>query len=131
MFECITQPTVDTTIRELYSINPRHETASIAVIINIFVEPEYRKLGVGSLALEVISAIHSIQGVGYTVLVADDNGTGRLVKWYESNGFSKAPLILQLLGSPRNRDGKFNMPMIRPVDQGWKVWSDDDSSVVS
>ena len=84
---------VDTTIRELYKINPRPGTATIAAIIYMFVEPEYRKLGVGSLALEVISAIHSIQAVDFTVLVADDNGSGGLVKWYESNGFSKAPLM--------------------------------------
>jgi GNAT superfamily N-acetyltransferase len=78
----------------------------------MFVEPKYRKLGVGSLALEVISAIHSVQAVDFTVLVADDNGSGGLVKWYETNGFSKAPLMQKVLGSP---DGKFGVSMISPV----------------
>lgn len=112
MFECIIRSTVDTSIREIYNINPRPGTATIAAIIYMFVEPKYRKLGVGSLALEVISAIHSIQAVDFTVLVADDNGTGGLVKWYEKNGFSKAPLMQNVLGSP---DGKFGVSMIRPV----------------
>jgi GNAT superfamily N-acetyltransferase len=105
-------PTVDTTIRELYNINPRPLSATIAAIIYMFVEPEYRTLGVGSLALEVISAIHSVQAVDFTVLVADDNGSGGLVRWYESNGFSKAPLMQNVLGSP---DGKFGIAMISPV----------------
>jgi GNAT superfamily N-acetyltransferase len=103
---------VDTTIKELYNINPRPLTAAIAAVIYMFVEPEYRKLGVGSLALEVISAIHSVQAVDFTVLVADDNGSGGLVRWYESNGFKKAPLMQNVLGSP---DGKFGVAMICPV----------------
>lgn len=78
----------------------------------MFVEPEYRKLGIGSLALEVISAIHSVQAVDFTVLVADDNGSGGLVRWYESNSFSKAPLMQEVLGSP---GGQFGTSMIRPV----------------
>ena len=104
--------TVDTTIRELYSINPRPLSATIAAIIYMFVEPGYRKLGVGSLALEVISAIHSVQAVDFTVLVADDTGSGGLVRWYETNGFLKAPLMQEVLGSP---DGQFGIAMIRPV----------------
>ena len=102
---------VDTTIRELYNINPSL-SATIGAIIYMFIEPEYRKFGVGSLALEVISAIHSVQAVDFTVLVADDNGSGGLVRWYESHGFSKAPLMQKVLGSP---DGKFGTAMIRPV----------------
>ena len=78
----------------------------------MFVEPDYRKLGIGSLALEVILAIHSLQAVDFTVLVADDNGSGDLVRWYEKNGFLKAPLMQKILGSP---DGQFGAAMIRPV----------------
>lgn len=102
---------VDTTIREIYNINPAPLSATIAAIIYMFVEPEYRNRDVGALALEVISAIQSVQAVDFTVLVADDNGSGGLVRWYEDHGYSKAPLLQNILGSP---DGQ-SIAMISPV----------------
>ena len=103
---------VDTTIRETYNISPRPLSATIAAIIYMFVEPEYRSRNVGALALEVISAIQSVQAVDFTVLVADDNGSGGLVKWYEEHGYSKAPLLQTILGSPDKQNG---VAMIAPV----------------
>ena len=78
----------------------------------MFVEPDYRNRNVGALALDVISAIHSVQAVDFTVLVADDDGSGGLVRWYEENGFSQAPLMQNVLGSP---DGRYGIAMIAPV----------------
>lgn len=78
----------------------------------MFVEPEYRSRDVGALALEVISAIQSVQAVDFTVLVADDNGSGGLVRWYEEHGYSKAPLMQNILGSPEGVNG---VSMIAPV----------------
>ena len=103
---------VDTTIREIYNINPAPLSATIAAIIYMFVEPEYRNRDVGALALEVISAIQSVQAVDFTVLVADDNGSGGLVRWYEDHGYSKAPLLQNILGSPDKQNGT---AMISPV----------------
>ncbi|KAL7550486.1 hypothetical protein ACHAWF_013718 [Thalassiosira exigua] len=105
-------PEIDTTIRELYKIDPPPLSATIAAIIYMFVEPEYRSQNVGALALEVISAIQSVQAVDFTVLVADDNGSGGLVRWYEGNGFSRAPLMQNILGSPDEKNG---IAMISPV----------------
>ncbi len=78
----------------------------------MFVEPDYRNRDVGSLALEVISAIHYVQAVDFTVLVADDNGSGRLVSWYEKHGYSQAPMLQNILGSPDKQNG---IAMISPV----------------
>ena len=103
---------VDTTIREIYNINPAPLSATISAIIYMFVEPEYRNRDVGALALEVISAIQSVQAVDFTVLVADDNGSGGLVRWYEDHGYSKAPLLQNILGSPDEQNG---FAMISPV----------------
>lgn len=105
-------PEIDATIRETYKIDPPPLSASIAAIIYMFVEPDYRSLNVGALALEVISAIQSVQVVDFTVLVADDNGSGGLVRWYEENGYSKAPLLQNMLGSPDKKNG---VAMIAPV----------------
>jgi len=105
-------PDIDTTIRETYKIDPPPLSASIAAIIYMFVEPDYRSRNVGALALEVISAIQSVQVVDFTVLVADDNGSGGLVKWYEEHGYSKAPLMQNMLGSPNKENG---VAMIAPV----------------
>ena len=105
-------PEIDTTIRDIYNIDPPPLSATIAAIIYMFVEPEYRSRNVGALALEVISAIQSIQAVDFTVLVADDNGSGSLVNWYENHGYSKAPLMQDILGSPNETNG---ISLISPV----------------
>ena len=113
-----TKPSVDTTIRETYNINPQPLSATIAAIIYMFVEPDFRNRDVGALALEVISAIQSVQAVDFTVLVADDDGSGGLVRWYEDHGYSKAPLLQNILGSPDKVNG---IAMISPVkiEQGF------------
>ncbi|KAL9186038.1 hypothetical protein ACHAXT_005276 [Thalassiosira profunda] len=103
---------IDTTIREKYNIDPPALSATIAAIIYMFVEEDYRSRDVGALALEVISAVQSVQGVDFTVLVADDNGSGGLVRWYEEHGYAKAPLLQNILGSP---DGVNGVAMIAPV----------------
>lgn len=105
-------PEIDTTIKEAYNINPPALSATIAAIVYMFVEPEYRSRNVGALALEVVSAIQSVQAVDFTVLVADDNGSGGLVKWYEEHGYSRAPMLQNILGSPNEANG---VAMIAPV----------------
>ena len=84
----------------------------VAAIIYMYVEPDYRNRNVGSRALEVISAIQSVQAVDFTILVADDNGSGGLVRWYEDHGYSRAPLLQNMLGSPNKENG---VAMIAPV----------------
>ena len=108
--ECILK--VDTTIRETYGIDPPPMSATIAAVIYMFVEPEYRGRDVGTLALEVMSAIQSVQAVDFTVLVADDDGSGKVVRWYEDRGFTRAPLMQNVLGSPGEVNG---VAMIAPV----------------
>ena len=102
--------TVDTTIRQTYNINPPPLSATIAAIIYMYVEPTHRNRNVGSLALDVISAIQSVQGVDFTVLVAA--GDEGLVEWYEKNGYVRAPLLQDVMGSP---GGEFGVTMIAPV----------------
>jgi len=70
----------------------------VAVIKYMFVEPEHRRRMLGKLALEVISQIHAWQNCRYTVLIADDDGSGKLIQWYESNGFTRAPKLDRVFG---------------------------------
>ena len=84
----------------------------VGAIIYMFVEEPYRKRDVGGLVLDVISLIHSIQGCDFSVLVADDDGSGKLVKWYEAHGFTKAPKLQECFGSP---DGAHGLAMISPT----------------
>ncbi|KAL7496122.1 hypothetical protein ACHAWT_004380 [Skeletonema menzelii] len=102
---------IDTTIRQIYNINPPPLSATIAAIIYMYVEPPYRNRNVGSLALTVISAIQSVQAVDFTVLVAAGNDEG-LVEWYERNGYVRAPLLQEVMGSA---GGEFGVTMIAPV----------------
>jgi GNAT superfamily N-acetyltransferase len=104
-------PPIDETIEELYDI--KGYQVGIAAIIYMFVEPEYRGLGIGSLALEATAAIQTVQSCDFTVLVADDNGSGKLIKWYEDNGYKKAPKLQGLFGSP---GGEYGLTMIRPTE---------------
>lgn len=106
-------PPIEETVTDLYGIE-QFPLGGIgaAAIIYMFVEEEYRKREVGVLALEVISAIHAVAGCDFTLLVADDDGSGKLVDWYERHGFSRAPKLQDMMGSP---GGKFGVSMIAPT----------------
>jgi len=103
-------PDIDETVREIYQVDANG--ARCGAVIYMFVEPEYRSQNVGELALEVISAIHSYQGCDFTILVADDNGSGKLVQWYEDHGFVEAPRLQKMMGSP---DGQYGKAMMTPA----------------
>jgi len=105
-------PPIDETVEELYGVSSSIFGKSIGAIIYMFVEPEYRGRGIGSLALEAIAAIQTVQGCDYTVLVADDDGTGKLIMWYEDRDYMQAPKLQDLFGSS---GGEFGLTMIRPT----------------
>lgn len=107
-------PEIDESVQELFGIELKGANVASAALIYMFVEPEYRKKGIGELALEVVSTIHAIQGCDVTLLVADDDGSGKLVEWYEQHGFKKAPKVQDLLGSP---NGKYGVTMIAGANQ--------------
>lgn len=105
-------PPIIATIQKVYNQSYSVMDPGIGAIIYMFIEPEYRSTGLGELALEVISSIHAIQGCDFTVLVADDDGSGKLVEWYSKNGFDEAPLMQELMGNP---GGEYGITMIRPT----------------
>jgi GNAT superfamily N-acetyltransferase len=105
------QPIRDS-VERIYSITTGGAAVGTAAIIYMFVEEPFRNKNVATLALQVISTIHSLQGCDFTILVADDNGSGKLVRWYERHGFSRAPLLQDMLGSP---EGKYGIAMIAPT----------------
>jgi len=105
-------PPIDETVLELYGVDQQFGSPGIGAIIYMFVEPEFRGFGIGSLALEAIAAIQTVQGCDFTVLVADDDGSGKLIKWYEDAEYKIAPKLQDVLGSS---DGEFGVTMIRPT----------------
>ena len=104
---------IQETVQDVYNLSP-NVMVGTAAIIYMFVEPEYRKRELGTLALQVISLIHAIQDCDFTVLVVDDNGSGKLIEWYEKRGFSKAPKLQEMLGSP---DAVHGITMIAPTNR--------------
>jgi len=109
------------TVQTLYNVSQSLANgAGVAAIIYMYVEPDYRGLSIGELALEAISAIQSMQGCDFTVLVADDDGSGKLVNWYRSNGFSLAPTLQEVFGSP---GAKYGVTMIRPISVAPDIFS--------
>jgi len=113
-------PQITSTVEQVYNITLNVEPG-VAAIIYMYVEPDYRSTGLGELALEVISSIHAFQRCDFTILVADDNGSGKLIEWYRTNGFEKAPLLQEMMGSP---DGKFGATMIRPTSVSQSFYDD-------
>lgn len=104
---------IQETVHDIYGLN-QTLLVGVGAIIYMFVEEPYRKKNVGSLALEVISLVHAIQGCDFTVLVADDNGSGKLVKWYERHGYTQAPKLQDCFGSP---NGIHGLTMIAPTNR--------------
>jgi hypothetical protein len=102
---------IQETVQDLYGLDP-NVMVRTAAIIYMFVEPEYRHREVGTLALQVITLMHSIQGCDFTVLVADDNGSGKLVEWYQQHGYMLAPKLQDVFGSPNQ---KYGITMIAPT----------------
>lgn len=98
-------------VRDIYQINkPLVQTGAI---IYMFVEPEYRRRNIGPLALQMIAFVHAHQGMDFTVLVVDDDGSGKLIDWYQRMGYCKAPQLQELLGSP---GGQFGITMMAPTN---------------
>jgi hypothetical protein len=102
---------IQDTVHDLYGLDPIVMVRT-AAIIYMFVEPEYRHRETGTLALQVISLMHAIQGCDFTVLVADDNGSGKLVEWYQQKGYLLAPKLQDVFGSPNQTYG---ITMIAPT----------------
>lgn len=92
---------LDETIQDIYNVRDGG-VDGVAAIKYMFVEPQHRRQGLGSLALEVISQIHAWQNCRYTVLIADDDGSGKLIQWYKSYGFARAPKLDQVFGCVQN-----------------------------
>jgi GNAT superfamily N-acetyltransferase len=103
---------IDESVEQIYGIDLQGRHVSSAAIVYMVVDEKFRSRNVGTLALEVISTIHSIQGCDFTLLVADDDGSGKLIEWYEEHGFSQAPLLQDLLGSP---GGQYGAAMMAPT----------------
>lgn len=102
---------VDESIRDCFGIVPS-SNLRIGAIIFMFVEPEFRSRRIGKLAVEIISAVQAYQGSDFTILVADDKGSGKLVSWYEKIGFKQAPKMQEMMGSP---NAKYGVSMIAPT----------------
>jgi len=103
---------IQDTAHDIYGI-PNNIILGVAAIIYMYVEPKYRKRDIGKLALEVIGCVHSKQGCDFTVLVVDDDGSGKLVDWYTKNVFTKAPKLQHIMGSPNEIHG---VTMIAPTN---------------
>lgn len=99
------------TVSDIYGIGKEY-SVGVGAIIYMFVEPPFRKKNVGGLALQVVSLVQAAQGCDFTVLVADDDGSGKLLGWYEKNGFQRAPKLQDVLGSPNAIHG---VTMIAPT----------------
>ena len=93
-------PPLVATIQQLYD-----NDTTAGALQYMFVEPAHRGQGLGAETLAVWQHLQALYGCSYTLLVADDDGSGKLVAWYERQGFGRAPLLQEALGSPNEKHG--------------------------
>jgi hypothetical protein len=94
-------PLLETTIQKLNFDNDGVDNNSRAMaLIFIWIDPKYRRLQWGIQAMRILRYIHFTMGADCTVIVANDKGSGRLVPWYEQQGFVQALELQECLGSP-------------------------------
>ncbi|KAL7562017.1 hypothetical protein ACA910_011065 [Epithemia clementina (nom. ined.)] len=100
-----------------------------AAIIYMVVEEKYRNRGIGELALEAIAYIHAQVGCGYTLLVSDDDGSGKLVAWYENHGFVQAPLLNAMTRVTSNQVTMIGPTSADPMPDAFKLKQDAEPPV--
>eukprot|EP01039_Chlorochromonas_danica_P009183 gene9183-10142_t len=67
---------------------------SIGLFVYMWVSPTYRGQGLGEVLLERGKAYCREKGDSHMLLVHDDQGSGRLVQYYEQQGFLSIETIL-------------------------------------
>lgn len=87
------------TTREKLNLSKINEASTMALIF-LWIDPQYRGLQWGIEAMRIVRYIHFSLGAECTVIVANDKDSGRLVSWYEQQGFVQALELQECLGSP-------------------------------
>ena len=82
------------------NINDDDTLIRTMALIFLWIDPQYRGLQWGIQAMRIVRYIHFTLGADCTVIVANDKGSGRLVPWYEQQGFVQALELQECLGSP-------------------------------
>jgi len=78
---------------------------SSAATLFMSVDHLFRGNGIGRRAHQIISYVQAQQDCDLTVLIANDDGSGKLVRWYKQQGFVEAPELQSVLGSPERKFG--------------------------
>lgn len=91
-------------------------------LIFVWIDPDYRGQQWGVQAVSLVRYLHGIWGAASTVLVAADSGSGRLVPWYEQQGFVQATELQDYMGSPNCIHGTVMMgrTLQEPPSGFWK-----------
>jgi len=67
----------------------------VAFMVYMFVQSQFRKRGLGEVLLGELMAECRALGATIMLLVHDDNGTGRLLKYYTERGFKSCPSLVE------------------------------------
>ena len=92
----------------------------VAPLVSLFVEPAERRNHVGDALFRAMLRESRACGNDYALLVHQDNGSGKLIRWYEGMGFKLLPddnpikvKDSMLVRLPRDVDDEFYMGTIR------------------
>uniref|UniRef100_A0A7S3XWM8 N-acetyltransferase domain-containing protein n=2 Tax=Heterosigma akashiwo TaxID=2829 RepID=A0A7S3XWM8_HETAK len=80
---------MDRAVSRAFPERPRARGARAAPMLSVFVEPAFRgaPAGVGALLMRRLLRHLRRRGYQYMVVTIDDDGSGRLYRWYEKLGF--------------------------------------------
>jgi N-acetylglutamate synthase-like GNAT family acetyltransferase len=92
----------------------------VGPLVSLFVEPSERGNGLGEALFRAMMRESRVSGNDFALLVHQDNGSGKLIRWYQMMGFKLLPtdnaigvekgMICVL---PRDVDGAFYWDSIR------------------
>lgn len=61
----------------------------VGVLVYMWVDPDFRGNGIGLILLECVKKRCLEKGMEYLLLIHDDDGSGRLITFYEKQGFQE------------------------------------------
>ena len=65
----------------------KKEDVQVGVLVYMWVDPDFRGKGIGLILLDCVKRRCLEKGMEYLLLIHDDNGSGRLITFYEQQGF--------------------------------------------
>jgi GNAT superfamily N-acetyltransferase len=79
---------MDQHIHEWFDVE-LEKNVPVGILVYMWVDPSFRGLGMGLSLLNCVKDRCRLKGMKYLLIVHDDNGSGKLVRYYKQQGFKE------------------------------------------